>query len=54
MVDEVEMEAADHLNFEAPATLLNWPSLKGERLPLESGVGLTPCSEAPWTSAFGN
>lgn len=32
------MENFQHFNFEAPATLRKWPSLKGERIPLESGA----------------
>jgi hypothetical protein len=32
------METTEHLNFDAPAELRKWPSLKGERIPLEPGA----------------
>jgi hypothetical protein len=39
MIDEDHMtESIQHLNFEALATLRKWPSVRGERISLNSGA----------------
>jgi hypothetical protein len=38
MDDQVEMKTNEHLDFTAPAMLRKWPSVKGERIPLEANA----------------